>query len=496
MKAGPCQNRVKAGVFWQKQPNEQRHWYNDNGYLDRAGRGCTAGQTDCSEDRWRTSARSRLRSSAREEFMKTWAVRLYGRDDLRLESFELPAIGEGEILARVISDSICMSTYKAVRQIAHKRVPADVATHPIIIGHEFCGEILAVGSRWRSQYRAGDHFAIQPAVSDIQAVYPTIGYAYERIGGAATHVIIPEKVMACGCLLPFRGGAFYLGSLAEPLSCIIGGFHVNYHTRPGRHEHTMGIVAGGTMALLGGAGPMGLGAIDYALHQPRRPGLLVVTDVDAARLERAAALFPPEAAARMGVQLVFVNAAGAADWADALKRIAGGRGYDDVFVYAPVAELVEQADRLLASDGCLNFFAGPTDPDFRATMNFYNIHYNASHVSGNSGGNSDDLAEALDLMAQGQLNPSTMITHIGGLDSVIDATINLPRLPGGKKLIYNQIGLPLTALADFRRLGAVQPLFRALADIVEDNDNLWCAAAERYLLAHAAPIGADRPIDQ
>ena len=41
--------------------------------------------------------------------MRTKAVRLYGKNDLRLEEFELPAIKDDEILAQVISDSICMS---------------------------------------------------------------------------------------------------------------------------------------------------------------------------------------------------------------------------------------------------------------------------------------------------------------------------------------------------------------------------------------------------
>ena len=78
--------------------------------------------------------------------MKTKAVRLYGKNDLRLEAFELPKIKDDEILAKVISDSICMSSYKAAQQGAdHKRVPKDVATNPIIIGHEFCGRILKVG---------------------------------------------------------------------------------------------------------------------------------------------------------------------------------------------------------------------------------------------------------------------------------------------------------------------------------------------------------------
>ena len=48
--------------------------------------------------------------------MKTRAIRLYGVDDIRLEEFELPEIGDDEILVKVVSDSICMSTWKTVKQ--------------------------------------------------------------------------------------------------------------------------------------------------------------------------------------------------------------------------------------------------------------------------------------------------------------------------------------------------------------------------------------------
>ncbi len=69
--------------------------------------------------------------------MKTKAVRLYGKNDLRLEEFELPPIKDDEILAQIISDSICMSSYKAAIQGEdHKRVPKDVSQNPVIIGHE------------------------------------------------------------------------------------------------------------------------------------------------------------------------------------------------------------------------------------------------------------------------------------------------------------------------------------------------------------------------
>ena len=68
--------------------------------------------------------------------MKTKCVRLYGQNDLRLGTVELPEIKDDEILVKVISDSICMSSYKAAMQGSnHKRVPDDIAENPVIIGH-------------------------------------------------------------------------------------------------------------------------------------------------------------------------------------------------------------------------------------------------------------------------------------------------------------------------------------------------------------------------
>jgi threonine dehydrogenase-like Zn-dependent dehydrogenase len=93
--------------------------------------------------------------------MKTKAVRIYGVDDLRLEEFDLPEIKDDEILVKVISDSICMSSHKlAMQGNKHKRVRQDLAQHPIIIGHEFCGIIEKVGSKWADKFKAGAKFGI------------------------------------------------------------------------------------------------------------------------------------------------------------------------------------------------------------------------------------------------------------------------------------------------------------------------------------------------
>ena len=121
----------------------------------------------------------------------------------------------------------------------------------------------------------------------------------------------------------------------------------------------------------------------------------MVTDIDQTRLDRAASLYSPAEAAKNGIELKYVNTGKMADPAAELKALNGGKGYDDVFVFAPVAPVVEQGDAILGFDGCLNFFAGPAKTDFKAQFNFYNVHYAYTHVVGTSGGNTDDMKEAI-----------------------------------------------------------------------------------------------------
>jgi len=415
--------------------------------------------------------------------VKTKAVRLYGKNDLRLEEFELPDIRRDEILAHVISDSICMSTYKgAIQGKDHKRVPNDIDVNPIMIGHEFCGKIIQVGSKWENKFKVDSKFTIQTALNQTDDPYAAPGYSFKYIGGSATYVVVPNVVMELGCLLPYEGEAYFYGSLAEPMSCIVGAFHAQYHTVRGQYRHEMGIVPGGNMAILAGAGPMGLGAIDYAIHCDRKPSLLVVTDIDEARLKRAASVCTVEEALKNGVKLVYVNVSEVLDPVNYLLSLTDKKGFDDLFVFAPIASVVELGNEILGYDGCMNFFAGPNNSDFSAKFNFYNVHYNSTHVVGTSGGNTQDMLESLELMGKGKINPSSMITHIGGLNSVVETTLNLPKIPGGKKLVYTNIDMELTAIEDFEKKGENDPLFAKLHQIVYNNNGLWCAEAEKFLL--------------
>ncbi len=424
--------------------------------------------------------------------METTALRIYGEKDLRLERFELPPIADDEILVQIVSNSICMSSHKAAKQGArHKRIPDDVAERPTILGHEFSGRIVEVGAKYQGQWEVGQLYGIQPATNYPEGpvgVLSAPGYSYQFIGGNATYVIIPKDVLEMNCLLPYSGDAFFKASLAEPMSCIIGAVHANYHVAPGRYEHVMGIVEGGNMALLAGCGPMGLGLIDYAIHGPRQPKLLVVTDIDDARIARAKELYPPEQAKTCSVDLVYVNSA-KENLQQRVHEVSNGSMMNDVFVFAPIPVVFEQGQSILGFGGTLNFFAGPTDTSLSAKLNIYDVHYNYHKVMGTSGGNTDDMREALQLMSESKIDPAAMITHIGGITAAAETILHLPDIPGGKKLIYTGFDMPLVPIAELEQRGvetegALGELYLELAPIVTGNKGLWSAEAEHCLLTY------------
>ena len=445
--------------------------------------------------------------------MKAKAWRLYGAADARLEDIELEGAGDEGVVVELVTNTICLSDYKAVSLgTGHKRVPRDIATRPTMFGHEISGIVREVGTKWKDQFHVGQHVGIQPAFNIPGHELETMGYAWHTIGGDTTHVYLPSIVMEMGCLLPYDSDAYFKCSLAEPISCIVSAFRTNYHHDFGSHVHEMGIQAGGTMLLLAGCGAMGLGCIDIACHSPeKRPRRLVVTDVDNGRLARAAQMFGLVYAdgkadgAVNGVDLHFVNTRDAADPVALLKSYnlkdeggAGavtstGGGYDDIFLFAAVPALITQCSDLLSFGGCLNFFAGPTNQQLSASFNFYNIHYMNHHIVANSGGDVKDMSDSVDWIGKGYLHPEVMITHVGGLDSAFGATLDLLKVPGGKRLVYTHVKMPMTAISDFAKLGETDPFYAELDRLCTANKGLWCKAAEDYLLVHAPKLEIGEP---
>lgn len=414
--------------------------------------------------------------------MRTTAVRLYGARDLRVESFELPEPGAREVLMRVVTDSLCTSTYKAVIQgSAHKRVPPDVAEHPVVIGHEMCGELVEVGSGLTDRWQVGQRVVIQPALK-LESNYDP-GYSYRYVGGNMTYAVVPEIVLERGCLLPYGGDSFYKGSLVEPIGCVLRAFKGMYHTDYTSYTRTDGAKRGGRLTILGGAGPMGLAAVELAVHYAGCRQV-VVTDISGERLQYAAGKCSPEEAKKAGCELIYCNTSELADPTAALLELSEG-GFDDVMVMVPVADLLTMAERIAGFDGCINFFAGPAVHELPGSLNLYRVHYDGIHLVGTAGSIPEDTVETISLIEQGSINPGVMVSHILGLDAVPEAILAMAQPGGAKKVCYNGLDIPMVALSDFAELGKTNPLWARLDEIVKANGGTWCAEAEQYLLANA-----------
>lgn len=406
------------------------------------------------------------------------ALRLYGKDNMKIDEVSLPEIKDDEILAEVMSDSMCMSSWKLAKEgEEHKKTPNNLKDHPIMVGHEFSGRILKVGSKWQDKFHENEDFVVQPNLARDDTPFVP-GYSYPYIGGDATYIIIPNEVMELGCLIPFKGDSYYEGSLCEPVSCVIAAFDAQYHLIPHTYNHKMGVKAGGNMLIVGGTGPMGLLAIDYALHADTKPKRLVVTDIDQAKLDRAKELYPSDE-----VEVHFVNTKGLSvdEQEKLLNAKVNHEKYDDLFLMISVKPLAEMAGRLMNADACLNQFAGPVDKSFSADLNFYDIHYNFTHVVGTSGGNAENEAKAAKLIAEHKLDVAKVITHVLGLNAAAETTLSQPEIGGGKKLIYTHKKF------DRIELAKVDP-DSELGKILKKHNGIWSHEAEQWILNNMPDI--------
>lgn len=154
-------------------------------------------------------------------------ISLYGVNDIRLEALELLTITEEKLLIRVVSDSVCASTYKAVKQgAAHKRVPPDIAENPVIVGHELSGEILQVGKSLQAQWQVGQKVVLQPALKLENGYNP--GYSYPYIGGNTQYAVVPKLVLERGCLLSYEGEGFFAGPPVHDLQGSLNLYRIHY----------------------------------------------------------------------------------------------------------------------------------------------------------------------------------------------------------------------------------------------------------------------------
>ena len=175
-----------------------------------------------------------------------------------------------------------------------------------------------------------------------------------------------------------------------------------------------------------------------------------------------------------------------------LREISEG-GFDDVFVMVPSPALFSMAEAICREDGCINFFAGPAIHDLPGSLNLYRVHYDGIHVVGTAGSIPEDTVDVIRLIEQNKVDPSALISHILGLKDVANAVFGMEKPSGAKKVCYPHLDIPMIAVDELGEWGKKGPLYAKLHDIVKANGGIWCAEAERYLLANAPRIEGDYP---
>ncbi|CQR24527.1 L-sorbose 1-phosphate reductase [Yersinia enterocolitica] len=80
------------------------------------------------------------------------------------------------------------------------------------------------------------------------------------------------------------------------------------------------------------------------------------------------------------------------------------------------------------------------------------------------------------------------MSHILGLNDAATTTLNLPKIIGGKKLVYTGKNIPLTSLSELMSQPQTLPLLQELQTILRKTEGLWSKEAEDFVLAYAPEI--------
>ncbi len=403
--------------------------------------------------------------------MNSRAARLYGKNDLRVESFELPPLKSGELLLRVVVGAVCTSCHKvAALAENHHRVPADISQNPIVLGHEFTAIIEEVEPSLNDFYSVGESVVVQPMIYDESDATLAVGHSYPYLGGYATFVIVPAAIVQAGGVHIWNGTGAYRAALAEPLACIIAAWRTQYHTERTSYKPIHGTKPGGNTLLLAGAGTMGMLSALLWKNRADDQSTLTIVDRNSHKLIKLKKFLNDDPR----ISLIHVDSTSR----ESLLAKTAGEGFDDVVIFAGSTELVVFGLSLLAYDGCLNMFAGPKESDFSIPVDFHAVHYKRHHIVGSSGASGEDLRSALKLLANNTIDPSFLVTHVGGLNAVPDTVCNLPSLGGGKKMIYPDFDLPLTPISQFQNMAG----YESVAEAIERFGGIWNEEAERRLI--------------
>jgi L-iditol 2-dehydrogenase len=312
------------------------------------------------------------------------AAVLYGREDVKVQEIPVPPVGPGEVRVKVHAALTCGTDLKVFRRGYHARM----IVPPSVFGHEYAGEIDAVGEGVEG-WRPGMRVVAANSAACGECFYclrlrPELCEDLLFVNGAyAEYITLPERLVRVNLLEIADHLSYEEAALVEPLACVVRGM-----------EET-GVQPGDTVAVLG-VGQIGLmfvrlckmaGAMVIAIG--RRP----------ARLEVARA---------MGAD-VLLRSDTEPDILDAVRRHSDGRrGPDKVIECVGLPETWELAIAMGRKASTINLFGG-CPKDSVARLDTSRIHYDELTLKGTFHHTPHTVRTALSLISEGKVDARAFI---------------------------------------------------------------------------------------
>jgi L-iditol 2-dehydrogenase len=308
-----------------------------------------------------------------------------------VEETRLPEIGAGELLVKVLSASIC-GTDLRIFHGDHRKYPPGTIRIP---GHEVVGTIAEIGADLEG-FMPGERVFIAPNMgcghcaqcvsgnNNLCANYDAIGVTID--GGFAEYMRVPANSVYQGNVIPVSESVDpAVAALMEPFACVLRGQNA-VKIQPGE------------IVLVIGAGPIGV--MHAKLAKARGAGRVIVSEPIADRAAQAK---------RMGADRA-VNPT-EENLQAAIDEESHGHGADIVIVAAPVHAAQEDALRLAAIGGRINFFGGL--PKDRPTINFDSnlVHYKELIVTGTTACSTHDCWQATRMVNTGLIDLRDLVSQ-------------------------------------------------------------------------------------
>ncbi len=342
------------------------------------------------------------------------ALRLYDKMDLRLEEVPVPEITDGEILMKVDAAAVCGTD---IRMWKNGKAGVDPA-HPLILGHEFAGEIAKVGKGVPEEYRVGTKVAAQPNIGcgicdmcvsgrpHLCASYRAFGINMD--GAMAEYMKIPADAVSKGnlCILP-KGVSAAEAAVVEPLSAVYNGFSKCF-VKPGEY------------ALVVGAGPIGC---CHAMMLHMAGAVVAMNDISATRLKDVKEKLP------------YIQTYCGDDLAGFVNGWTDGRGLDIAITACPVPAVQAAMLPLMNYGGRVNFFGGIPESQEPVAINTNYIHYKELIVTGSTRQSTAQYRTIMSFIASGLLDVRSIITDRYRPEESLQAFENAAAAKGIKHVI-------------------------------------------------------------